>query len=111
MPDTIMTGCRVLWPCHDQNPHPARRLDPWDAAQLIMDRWDRNRFEAAPKLARRIICTIALLVPYRNEEQRAQAQAWACAEAPHWWGCLSEADVKVSHLRMLWERYEDSGRI
>jgi hypothetical protein len=86
-------------------------LDPWEAAQLIMDRWDKKKLECAPKLARLVICTIAVKVPYQADEQRERAVAWACREAPQWWRFLPFAGVTLSHLRQIMHQYDETGRI
>jgi len=110
--DTMATACVALWrePVSGDGPHPATRLNPWDAAQFIMDAWDRQKLLFAPQLARVVILRVALQVQYPNPGQGERALAWACTEAPYWWDALDGQPVKREHLAALWQQYRDHGR-
>ncbi|MCC6934603.1 MAG: hypothetical protein IT406_02880 [Candidatus Yanofskybacteria bacterium] len=106
----LTTACQILWPSRDQ-PHPASRLTPWEAACWVAVGWNRRTMAGAPLIARRALCKIVVL-EYGDPEFQEFLTEWACAEAPNWWpglfrGC--PADKKM--LATLFADFTETRRI
>jgi hypothetical protein len=111
--DALTKVAVALSPVSEMRPHPVFRMDPAAAAQLIMQRWDRQRLlDAFPdrRLPKIALCKVAFQIPYPGIDQGAAAVQWLIAEAPFWWSALSSENPEA-HLREIYKEYGLTGRI